>query len=167
MRACVRACVCGGGGMTVDACTSRLPQWALTDLITPPQNCSCRLSSHHRAGHCRSNPWPTRCHRPSAPCCAHRLPRSLGRLRARPMDGTPLVATMGWRGGCVCVCVRERERERERQREGEDKGTLAVVCECLSAGALVRYWCGCECQGDGMSERTWVCLRGYRVYGWV
>ena len=46
---------------------------------------------------------------------------------------------------CVCVCV----------CEGEDKGTLTGVCECLSAGALVRYWCGSECQGEGMSERTW------------
>ena len=57
------------------------------------------------------------------------------------------MATMGWaisamarNGWCVHVCVR--------------KG-----CECLSAGALERYWCDRECQGEGTSERAWVPAR--------
>ena len=45
---------------------------------------------------------------------------------------------------CVCVCV----------CEGEDKGALTGICECLSAGALARYWCSCTCQGEDMSDRT-------------
>ena len=72
---------------------------------------------------------------------------------------------MGWRAtDRACVDVRVSVRD---VCEVEDKGTLVSVCERVSAGVLVRYYCGRECQGEGMSERTWVCLRGYRVYGWV
>ena len=58
-----------------------------TDLMAPPpRKCSCRLSSHPRADQSRCCPWSTHCRLASASCCASSLPRSMWRLRARPMD---------------------------------------------------------------------------------
>ena len=55
------------------------------------------------------------------------------------------LACVDMRGVYACKFVR-----------GGAKGMLMGVCEAVSSGVLVRYWCGCECKSGGMSDSALV-----------
>ena len=41
---------------------------------------------------------------------------------------------------------------------------LMGVCEAVSSGVLVRYWCDYECESGGMIESVGVFMREYTWY---